>query len=378
MQNYDTVVVGGAACAMSASSASVYLILPILIGGMVDTLGMSETESGLTVSLFFVAYGLSSALGYFWIGTLPARTLALMGHAFLALGMFAAAFSDSAPAVATSLFVAGAGAGALLSLGIALIARMHRANQVFGLQMVAEQLLPAFMLILLPLLLPGGDFRSTCLFAAAVYVVIGVACLITPGFRVTTENPSAAQGEGSGRTWRTMLAVGLFFAGLSGVWSFTERLAHSQELSAEQINGILASALLGGALGGVLTATLVERYGRLRLQWTSAVVMGICLVMYALDFQLIQFALTTFLFLLAWNIVTPCQQALIAELDRPGRLVVIIPAAFALGVALGPALAGYMVESHGFPAMLLVCGGISALALLPLLRTEAALRRGAL
>ena len=72
------------------------------------------------------------------------------------------------------------------------------------------------------------------------------------------------------------------------------------------------------------------------------------------------------------------QKALIAELDRPGRLVVIIPAAFALGVALGPALAGYMVESHGFPAMLLVCGGISALALLPLLRTEAALRRGAL
>jgi DHA1 family inner membrane transport protein len=128
-------------------------------------------------------------------------------------------------------------------------------------------------------------------------------------------------------------------------------------------------------MGGLLTAALVERFGRLHLQWISALVMGACLVLYSMEFRLAQFALTTFFFLLAWNIVTPCQQALIAELDQPGRLVVIIPAAFALGVALGPALAGYMVETRGYPAMLLVCGGMSALALVPLLSTEASLRR---
>lgn len=367
----------GSACLMSAASAAVYLMLPVLVGGMVSDLGLSEGEAGRTSAAFFAGYTLVCLLGFLWIRRFNWIYLAFAGYGLLAGGMLSIGFSKDLELLTIWMLVAGTGAGLLLGLGVAMISDMRNAGRIFGVQMMVEQVLPAIMLVLLPLFVPEAGFRGTCLFMGCVFTLLALTSVLAPVEGI--DHVSASDAAHSGGVLPVLLAmvfIALYFAGFSGIWAFSERLAAEQNLSSQEVSAVLAFGLIGGAAGGLITALVAERVSRRLLIGVATAVSLLVIFSYLQAFNFWLFTVGTFVFLMVWNIATPCQQALIAVMDTSGRLAVMIPAAFAVGAMVGPPLAGTLAETQGYAAMLIGCAALSLAATVPLLWLDYRVDRG--
>ncbi|MBF3307236.1 MFS transporter, partial [Pseudomonas aeruginosa] len=80
---------------------------------------------------------------------------------------------------------------------------------------------------------------------------------------------------------------------------------------------------------------------------------------------LARFALAALLFKFTWTFVLPFILACLADLDRSGRLMNASNLVIGGGLAIGPALAGRLIEgSGGFLPLLPIAAGLAALSLL--------------
>ena len=269
-----------------------------------------------------------------------------------------------------AFFAAGCAAGALFGLGVTMISDTTKPDRNFGLVLATQQLLAALLLFTLPdlVIVPLG-FQGLNLVLAAVLLMLGLSTLWIPhrSSQVTVDVAitSTAVSQSSRGVWFGLAALTLYFAALSGIWTFVERLANTNGLTTSQVGAALGVAMVGGVLGGLGAVVIGGRWGRkVPLIGSTILFIGIFLF-YSRGFQISGFTLATFLFLAAWNYVLAYQMAIISELDRDGRYAVLMPAAQALGAIVGPGVAGVMIHDLGYrPLLWLALIGIG-LAILP-------------
>jgi MFS family permease len=153
----------------------------------------------------------------------------------------------------------------------------------------------------------------------------------------------------------------------TALWNFGYYLPVEAGVPEELVGAILSGTVLMGLGGGALAAWLGTSRGRL-----MPIVVG-SLVSVAGRWLFIHSstAETVFLAGLLWGLgyyfVTPYQVGPLAEFDRTGRLAVAAGAATNFGFALGPGLAGRLLESFDPSAFLYVVVGGTALSLVLLL-----------
>ncbi|CAI1947638.1 Uncharacterised protein [Serratia quinivorans] len=91
---------------------------------------------------------------------------------------------------------------------------------------------------------------------------------------------------------------------------------------------------------------------------------------------LLRFAVAAVLFKFTWTFVLPFILARVAGLDNNGKLMNNINLVIGGGMAIGPTLAGYLIESFGgFDALLAGALGCSLLSLLLILLASPRARR---
>lgn len=340
---------------MSAASAAVFLLLPVIVGAMVDDLGLSQQQAGYTVSSYFGGYTLVCLSGYFWIRKVSWRKLAIVGYALLVFGLLASGWV-SAGLMLIVLFMAGVGAGILLGLGVTLISDMENPDRLFGFQMLSQQVLSAILLLLIPILFSAIiPFKALMLFIAVSLACTGLSIIGVPdkGIRKSNSVQSAFSWQQHWPVLMSLVSLGLYFSALSAIWAFVERFAVSQSLSAEQIGSALGIAMLGGAAGGLLAVVLAGRFKRRYvLLCTSVIFVGV-FAGYGLNFTAWVFTVVTVTFSFTWNICMAFQLGQVAALDLSGRYSVLVPAAIAAGAMIGPVVGGTIVELWGYKTLLL-------------------------
>lgn len=355
---------------MSAAGAAVFLLLPMLVGSAIDDLGFSEEQSGYLASSYFAGYMLSGVSAFFWIRRVSWRELAVAAYVVLALGLGASAFLTGLYSLAIALFSAGCAAGALFGLGVTMISDTAKPDRNFGLVLATQQLLAAVLLFTLPdlVIVPWG-FQGLNLVLAAVLLMLAPSAMWIPhGIQQATVNDAITSftvSRSSKGVWFGLAALTLYFAALSGVWAFVERLANTYGLTTSQVGGALAIAMVGGVLGGLGAVVTGRRWGRKIPLIAPTILFAGIFLFYSRGFQVTGFTLATFLFLAAWNYVTAYQMAIISDLDRDGRYAVLMPAAQALGAIVGPATAGRMIYDFGYQPLLWVAIIGIGLSILP-------------
>jgi predicted MFS family arabinose efflux permease len=348
----------------------------MLIGSAVDDLGFSEQQAGLLASSYFAGYLLIGVSAFFWIRRISWPRLAIAAYIALASGLGISAFLTDFYGLAVSLFTAGCAAGALFGLGVTIISDTEQPDRNFGFVLATQQLLAALLLFSLPdlVIVPWG-FQGLNLVLAAVTLLLGISALWIPGGRSAMATGSvvtcATVSASSGTVWIGLIALTLYFAALSGVWAFLERLAGANGLSISQIGGALAIAMVGGVLGGLAAVVVGARWGRKFPLLGSTLLFVAVFLFYSGGFQTLGFTLATFLFIAAWNYVLAYQMAIISELDRDGRYAVLMPAAQALGAIVGPAVAGMLILAAGYKPLLWVASISIGLAILPFIYLKA-------
>ncbi|MEX2495136.1 MAG: MFS transporter, partial [Woeseia sp.] len=116
-------------------------------------------------------------------------------------------------------------------------------------------------------------------------------------------------------------------------------------LGEQQVANGLTMSQFAGIAGAFLAAVIGKRYGR-SLPLTVGILGGaLCLYFLVGELEFLIFALAVSLYNFAWNLTHPYLLAAMASFDRRGRVVVYAVAMQMVGLAIGPSLAAFVIES---------------------------------
>jgi len=155
-------------------------------------------------------------------------------------------------------------------------------------------------------------------------------------------------GDAAAMPWGGMicalLAVLLFYVGLSGVWTFVETIAQASAIEAADSGRILSVATLLGIAGAASAAAIGKRWPRPQMLLLGYGLMVLSVLLWFGLPGIIRYAAGALIFKYTWTFVLPFVLACVADLDRNSRLINITNLVIGGGIAIGPALAGSMLE----------------------------------
>ncbi|NBU25988.1 MAG: MFS transporter, partial [Gammaproteobacteria bacterium] len=260
----------------------------------------------------------------------------------------------------------GFAAGLMHSLGMRIVGEGVDKERAFGIRLFTELVLIATLLFFLPAALAARGLMGGAQMLAMAALVMGLSAFLLPrGPAAADASQQADAGASAGRAgWIALGIFVLFACGQVALWVFLERIAHDIGADATQM-GLLFSALkVVGGLSAALVAALGDKLGnRLpHLLVFFALCIGVALLAARPSFMV--FAFGAWIWEAAFTIGCVFQTAAIAKLDPGNKLVVLVPAAFAISAFVGPALGGLLAATGFAPllALAVACAAIPAVA----------------
>ncbi|HEV2366177.1 MAG TPA: cytochrome P450 [Caulobacteraceae bacterium] len=381
-----------AASVVSAAAALLFNVMPALLTAAATRFSFDAGQLGVVGSSYLAGFALVAATSNQWIGRFNWRALAGGGIAISAVSLAACGLATTYGALLATLVIAGASLGVLYTLCIAVISENHRPDSAFGIKLAAEVFLGgAALLTLSGFAIPRWGFSGAALALAAIVGVVALAALAAfPAGRALTPPAErfAMKGRRGGlaamlRDWAPWSGlVGLFvsFAGLSALWAFLTQLAPTFGVSNQAASGAFMAALVVSGGAGIGAAVIGDRFGRAKPLAVGMVlaVAGVAALQWGHGFA--GYLVGVVLAVGVWNFPMAYQMGMIASADERGHVAVLMPAALAIGGALGPALAGaLLIGGHGYSplyALFAVATSVGLAAFLTLGRRLAPSSRG--
>jgi DHA1 family inner membrane transport protein len=341
--NGDSASEVAAGALLSGIAVVVFNALPALVGAAAEHFSLDFQQMGVMVSAYFSGHTLLCVLALFWIERFRWRKLAWLTAVSAALGFTFLAFVSSYQLMLTVLFLIGCCGGTMFVLAMTSIADSRLPSRNFGYAFLSQLTIGVLVLYAFK-----GDAAQSYGF---VGLVLGLAVLFLLSTVIICWFPKkrrlhdAVTGKGFRiRPFTVLLAVVLFFAGGSTVWSFFERLGDGQGFSAEFIGNVLIASLLAGAVASLVTIALANKIGV-----RAPVIIGVCCLVgsyyYLVPtwFDESAYLRAALIFQFGIQLTSNYMSACLAELDTTGRHGPLLPGAFGVGLIAGPWLGGTLM-----------------------------------
>lgn len=324
---------------------------PLVIGALIDGLGMEAGSAGLLSSMELTAVALAAFILAPRMAAIPRRTVILAGAALAALGYAGSMRVQSFGALSVYRVIAGTGAGMVLAVGNATVSACRQPDRIFAQMTVVGTLLITAVLALLPWAISGYSYRGG--YAGMALVVCAMAPFlfwIPDKVALGTERSGAAAAR-TRLGVSTAAAAALLFFGQSAMWAFSERIALAAQLNTAQIGLALSGSTLAGLCGAFGASWFGLRRGRLLPLTAGILATGGTLL--ALVYTRTPLAYTAVLVLngVAYLFMVPYVMGTAAALDPHGRWAAATVGAATIGAALGPGVAGKLVAAAGYTAV---------------------------
>ncbi len=337
------------------------LILPTMVGALVDYAEFTESQAGWVAAVGFAGNALAAIAVGLRIRHLDPRRLTVVGLVVLALFDGLSILVLDIP---TWLFLAfralsGLGGAAAYAAVMASYAAMPNSERGYGVFVVFQFTLSALGLYVLPLALPviGADGMYVGLAVAAVFALTQTRPVISR----TPETADAAIEVHMllrPAAILVMLGIGLFEAANNMHFTYAERLGIGFTLSHERTGEILGVATLLGIPAAFAVVWLGDRFGELKpiLVSLTLSVFGLLILLNGSGTAVYSVAMCALS--IAWAFGLPYFQAFEARLDPGGSVVVTGGFFTSIGAALGPALAAMIVAPNDYANVLVVAAAI--------------------
>ena len=331
------------------------LMLPFLMGAMMNGLNLSEGTTGLILSVEFTLAMVSSLLISPYINRVPRRTIAVVGTVMAIIANILSAYiSDVALLICVRAF-AGFGAGLALAAGNSVIASAEDPDKTAG------QVNVLFVVLMILVMLGFGFIADNFGLVGTYYGVAGTyAVMLIMVIRL----PQYINVEPSDNVVITnkvsMSLIGLVPVGMMATmflfsmrdtmgWAFVEQIGVALGYSTSEMGIILALQAFIALLGPLVVAKVGNKFGITIPVLIGIIGHGMITLGYlmASDSKFFYTAIvlmnaTAYFYALAYL------TGLAASLDKEGRVVAATGSFIALGIAVGPAFAGQLINLGGY------------------------------
>lgn len=351
----------------AAITPTILMTAPAVAAQLAVQWQLSPAQIGDLFSVELGAMSLATLPAFWWLRCVNWRMAALAAAVlFIAANLLSTLADTYAQLLILRLFSALAG-GSLMIICLASAATTANPSRVYGLWVMGQLVVGAVGLALLPGLFERYGLQSGYL------ILAGMMALLLPlvrGFPCAHAAPQAIRTAVTGTRVKAVLGVAAvlaFYISLGGVWTFIGALGASAGISAQHSGEILAIATVMGIAGAACASLIGARLPRLSLLLAGYALMAAAVLLLLGQPTLVRFALAALLFKFAWTFILPLILACLADLDHSGKLMNASNLVIGGGLAIGPAIAGRLIEASGGFAVLLVGGAVITLLSLVLI-----------
>ncbi len=357
------------------------LVLPAMIGVLVDNAGMSEASAGWSASVHFLAsavVGLVMAVRVHHVNLRRVATLALVLAIVADIGSGLTAGDTAAFFVAR--LVAGLMLGAAYVASVASFARFDGYERGFGLFVTLQFSVSGLGLYIVPVY--ADDLGAMGLFGLFA-VMDAIALLLARRLPAETAAPVGTRKSASELrlllTAAAMLAIvgfAVFEAANNAQFAYIERFGVALAISDQKVGVALLLASLIGIPGAFSIVIVGQRFGTL-----GPLVLGIAIAIAGLLVLLSADSYAAYLFGgccmgFSWAFCLPFIQSLLATIDRKGSAISAGTSLSTFGSAMGPGLAAMVVGGGKYANVFMLSIGLFVITLtLFFFANQARLRR---
>ncbi len=255
-------------------------LMPLLIGVFMDNFDATMQQAGNYVSVEMTGIALTTFFIAPFVGNISRKTIAIMGTLIAVSGYgFNVMSTDYLGFVR---FYIGIGEGLVAASVFAAIASCKEPERVFSASVIFVTIfLAATTVIFTQIIATSGH--------VSFFIAVGVSMIIVAPVLVwLPKAPEPSFEEDDSLPPLDMKAVILLVISsiiLEGsqlmLWTFTERIGVSLNMSIDEIGYVLGISSLGGLVGSLLAAWVGKRFGRLIPLLASGFGMAVCYIMIA-------------------------------------------------------------------------------------------------
>ena len=338
-----------AAVGLSVFGMASFLVIPMLVAGVIQSLHYSDQQVGLLSSLLSLGVMASAIAAGFWVRLLPWRLAArvsLLG--MLASTAVAIQFHSPWPFLASQCLIGFFG-GSLYSLSLTVLADGRHPDRNFGFSVASQVAFQVAGLLVGPSLLRVGGINAVLgLFGIVSIVGLPLVTALPTRGRIPTEIGHAKRRL---FTFPVLLALAgcfLFLFNVNCYWTYVEPIGVAAGLSEQAIANDLAIGVAVGIVGALLASWLGERYGRTRPIGVSACLIVVAVMMLPYATGSMAYLLSAAIYNFGWNLSLAYQYAAVNAVDGTGRGIAVAPAFHAGGGAAGPAVAALLMTANNY------------------------------
>lgn len=357
--------------------ALVIVLLPMLVGGLVVSLGFTEQQGGYVVTADMAGYTLGTIASFFFIHRANWRMLTLGCLILMVLvNLMSGWVSGMEPLILLRL-LSGIGGGIVTAVTFAAMGQFRDPDSAYGLWLVFQAALGGAGSVTLPYIIERWDIGGGFIIFAVLLIVGSLLYRYVPV-------QALRSAHADGRIDRHLVkptGLGIFgilviYIGLMAVYTYLERIGVSSGLSQADVGLCFLGMTVAGLVGGTAAAKFSVAFGRV---WPVLIgVIGVLcsfvvLMSGNLGFYLFMFACA--LYFGMWSFLLPYLVGALAAVDPSGRALALGNAAIGGGLAVGPFIATFLLSNEGYNRLVLFGIGlvsISYLLLVPLLSASQA------
>lgn len=360
----------------AAITPAVLLMAPAIAAQLASQWHLSPTQIGDLFSAELGAMSLATLPAIWWLKHIDWRRAALCSAVLFIVANLLSMLAHDYSLLLMARFGSALAGGSLMIICLASAAASPSPSRAYGFWVMGQLVLGAVGLSLLPMLFQRFGLGACYLILALLMTLcLPLARCVPTG----AAHPASDAPKAPAISWLKaslgILGILTFYISLSGVWTFIGAIGSQSGLSAQTNGDILAVATLMGIVGALCATLFGDRLPRSALLLLGYGLMAGSVLALLGQPQLARFALAALVFKFTWTFILPLILARMAEMDRSGRLMNASNLVISAGLAIGPTLAGRLIESSGgFQGLLLGGAVITLLSLALVLSCRPALQ----
>ncbi|PXX60159.1 Predicted arabinose efflux permease, MFS family [Pseudomonas sp. LAMO17WK12:I10] len=349
----------------AAITPTILMTAPAVAAQLASQWQLSPSQIGDLFSTELGAMSLATLPAFWWLKRVDWRRAALLAGALFIVTNLLSIWAQGYGALLALRFCSALAGGSLMIICLSSAASTANPSRTYGLWVMGQLVVGAVGLSILPRLFEHYGLAACYLLLA---LLMSLCLPLARYFPQGAPTPEKTAGQAAAAPkWQALcgiLGILTFYISLSGVWTFIGSISAKAGISAQASGELLAVATVMGIVGAGCASLIGNRLPRLLLLLFGYSLMAGSVLLLLGAPPLARFALAALVFKFTWTFILPLILACLADLDRSGKLMNASNLVIGGGLAIGPALAGRLIESTGgFQPLLIGGAGLTLLSL---------------